>query len=303
VVVIVGPFEFVGGARQAELSQSRGRRNMGVAGVRRTSVPSRPECGQPHPAGTTVAHMAAEHTHAEEPEPSGTRAAPLSRSLASTTGARRILALQRAAGNLAVRRLLRQEAAPAPGPGGGFRMPWQAARAALEIANPKSILSKHPNNRLDAGVEYGGLIYKLGGLYYYTEPLAGSPDRPQVEVWDALGLVPEAARTSVAGDYHTHGGDYAVDELHYGEDFSGYHAAAGPVSQEALEQSDVVGGRLDLQRHRVNMLNPQTYTLFLATPSGRFLLFTPATNVYFGFSPSASLLPPGRDVAPGSYAH
>lgn len=244
--------------------------------------------------------MAAEHAHSSEPERTSTES-PRFVAGATTTGAERILALQRAAGNAVVGRLLRQEAAPAPRD--GSRTPWQAAHAALEIANPKSILSKDPTNVLDAGVEYGGLIYKLGGSYHFTEPMAGAPDKPEVEVWDALSLVPEAARTSIAGDYHTHGGAYAVDVLQYGEDFSGYHAAAGPYSQKSLEKSDVVGGRLDLQRHRQNMLNPQTYTLFLATPSGRFVLFTPATNNYFSFSPSASLLPPDQEVPSASYAH
>ena len=195
---------------------------------------------------------------------------------------------------------------------GGFAMPWQAARAALEICNPKSILSKDPNNILDSGTEFGGLIFKLGGRYVFTPPMAGSSG--SVDTWLALSKVPAEALTSIVGDYHTHGAppdprrDPREATKESGEDFSGFHAEMHPLTKQVTtgqqeKHGDIWEGRTDLETHKKEILNPKTFTLFLATPTGRFALFTPGTGVVFSFSPDPRLLPPGQTVAPYSAAH
>src|SRR4051812_38906040 len=87
----------------------------------------------------------------------------------------------------------------------GYPTAWKAAFAALCICNPKSIQSMDANDRLSTGTEYGGLIYKKGTRFYYTEPIAGDV-QGHVDVWEALSKVPADCQSSIVGDYHTHGG-------------------------------------------------------------------------------------------------
>jgi hypothetical protein len=193
----------------------------------------------------------------------------------------------------------------APAVSGGFAIPWQAARAALEIVNPISILSKDPNNILDSGTEHGGLIFKLGGRYFFTPAVVGASG--SVDTWLALSTVPAEARRSIVGDYHTHGAppdprrDPRERVKESGEDFSGFHAELHPLTGEVTtgeqeKHGDIWEGRSDLETHRNEILDPKTFTLFLGTPTGRFALFTPATGVVFSFSPDPRLLPAGQRV-------
>jgi uncharacterized protein DUF4157 len=90
----------------------------------------------------------------------------------------------------------------------GYPTAWQAAHAALAICNPKSVKSKDPTNILSWGNEYGGLIYKVGDEYFFTEAVEGTGaagESATVDPWKALDKVPAAAKRSVVGDYHTHG--------------------------------------------------------------------------------------------------
>jgi hypothetical protein len=193
----------------------------------------------------------------------------------------------------------------------GYPSAWQAAFAALARYNPQSILSKDPNNILDRGKEYGGLIYKIGNQYFYTEAVIGSGGAEQssaVDVWAALDKVPPDARKSIVGDYHTHGAppdprrDPRERVLESGEDFSGTHAEWDPLAKEVTtgqekQAGDIYEGRQDLVRRRDNILDVTSYTLFLGTPRGRFALFTPGKNILFSFSPDPRLLPATQPAA------
>ena len=175
----------------------------------------------------------------------------------------------------------------------------EAAFTALTIANPKSIMSGDlPGS--PTGFEYGGLIFKLGDKYHFTEPIQGEEKR--VEVWDALSLVPAEARTSIVGDYHAHGngknekGEYIGE----GEDFSGRHP--DPISMMSLslrERADIGGARKDIET-RPAILDPKTFTSYLATPRGRFAIFIPAQDIVFSFSPDSRLLPLDKKTPSGA---
>jgi hypothetical protein len=177
-----------------------------------------------------------------------------------------------------------------------FDMPWQAALEALTICNPQSILSMNLPGQV-WGIEYGGLIYKMSGKYYYTPPIKGSEEKASVEVWDALSLVPEEAKRSIVGDYHTHGGPRLPGT---GEDFSGFREK--PIREADKDKGDIAGIIKD-SKTRKEVLDPQKYTAFLATPTGRFTIFIPAQNLIFSFSPNPRLLPPDSKIAAAGYAH
>jgi hypothetical protein len=177
-----------------------------------------------------------------------------------------------------------------------FDMPWQAAFEALTLCNPQSILSMNLPGQI-WGIEYGGLIYKMGGKYYYTAPIKGSEESPTVEVWNALSLVPEEAKRSIVGDYHTHGGPRLPGT---GEDFSGFREK--PIREADKDKGDIAGIIKD-SKTRKEVLDPQKYTAFLATPTGRFTIFIPAQNLIFSFSPNSRLLPPDSKVSAAGYAH
>jgi hypothetical protein len=111
--------------------------------------------------------------------------------------------------------------------------------------------------------------------------------------------VPEAARTRIVGDYHTHGGPNPIAD---GEDFSGYHYGSVGTSD-----SDIVEAREDLERYRANILTDKNlgqarFTSFLGTPSGRFAVHNPALGSVFSFSPSPGLLPSDQTIPAASYA-
>jgi hypothetical protein len=199
----------------------------------------------------------------------------------------------------------------------GYPTAWQAAHAALAICNPKSIKSKDPTNILSSGNEYGGLIYKVGDEYFFTEAVVGQgagDESASVDPWKALDKVPAAAKHSIVGDYHTHGAppnpkrDPREATKDSGEDFSGHHAVYDALAKEVTtgtqkKTGDIYEVRNDLTTYKANILNPETYTAFLATPTGRFTLFIPKKNIVFSFSPDSRLLPPEQKPQAASYAH
>ncbi|TPQ34860.1 hypothetical protein C2U70_16045 [Bradyrhizobium guangdongense] len=199
----------------------------------------------------------------------------------------------------------------------GYPTAWQAAHAALAICNPKSIKSKDPANIMSSGNEYGGLIYKIGDEFFFTEAVVGQgagSESAAVDPWQALDKVPEAAKHSIVGDYHTHGAppdpkrDPRERVKDPGEDFSGHHADVDPLSKTVItgtekKTGDIWEVRDDLTKHKASILNPETYTAFLATPTGRFTLFIPKKNIVFSFSPDPRLVPPEQKPQAASYAH
>ena len=199
----------------------------------------------------------------------------------------------------------------------GYPTAWQAAHAALAICNPKSIKSKDPANILSSGNEYGGLIYKVGDEYFFTDAVVGQGaggESAAVDPWKALDKVPAAAKHSIVGDYHTHGAppdpkrDPREATKDSGEDFSGHHAVYDPLAKEVTtgtqkKTGDIYEVRDDLATYKSNILNPETYTAFLATPTGRFTLFIPKKNIVFSFSPDPRLVPPEQKPQAASYAH
>jgi hypothetical protein len=210
-----------------------------------------------------------------------------------------------------------KETKPAAAKAGGYPTAWQAAHAALAICNPKSIKSKDPKNILSSGNEYGGLIYKIGAEFFFTEAVVGQGaggESAAVDPWQALDKVPDAAKHSIVGDYHTHGAppdpkrDPRERVKDPGEDFSGHHADVDPLSKTVItgtekKTGDIWEVRDDLTKHKASILNPETYTAFLATPTGRFTLFIPKKNIVFSFSPDPRLVPPEQKPQAASYAH
>jgi hypothetical protein len=190
------------------------------------------------------------------------------------------------------------QAAP-PTLSGGFATPREAAFAALALCNPKSIMSGDlPGS--PRGFEYGGLIFKLGDVYHFTEPIQG--EEGHVEVWQALSLVPAEARTSIVGDYHTHGSGKNERGVYIGEgeDFSGLHAdALSMMLPSLLEKADIGGARKDVDT-RPEILDRTTYTSYLGTPRGRMAIFIPAQNIVFSFSPDSRLLPLDKKTPSGA---
>lgn len=141
-------------------------------------------------------------------------------------------------------------------PGPVFDTQDEAARAALEAANPQSIKDN---------LEYGGMIYKdKNGKYGYTGPAKGT---------DA-GFNPTDAPippgTTAAGDYHTHG-DYSTID---------------PVTKKAVRTSDPTKDDYNSDNFSQTDKNGITndakgnpgYKGYLGTPSGKFKQFDPATG-------------------------
>jgi|GEM_PF-7042190 len=210
-----------------------------------------------------------------------------------------------------------KETKPAEVKASGYPTAWQAAHAALVICNPKSIKSKDPKSITSSGNEYGGLIYKVGDEYFFTEAVVGTgagDESATVDPWTALDKVPAASRSSIVGDYHTHGAppdpkrDPREAVKDSGEDFSGHHAVYDNLLKEVTtgtekKKGDIYEVRNDLTKYKANILNPETYTAFLATPTGRFTLFIPKKNIVFSFSPDPRLVPPEQKPQAASYAH
>ncbi len=143
---------------------------------------------------------------------------------------------------------------PCPGgkKNGPFDSPDDAARAALNEANPQSIKDN---------TEYSGLIYKgTDGKYYYTGPAKGTDQGA-----NPLKQAPAPAGTTVVGDYHTHG-DYSTID---------------PVTKAAVRTNDPKKDQLNSDNFSTQDKNDnikQGYPGYLGTPSGTFRKFDPATG-------------------------
>jgi hypothetical protein len=139
----------------------------------------------------------------------------------------------------------------------GYGVQDSAARAALNEANPQSISDN---------LEYGGLIYQLGGDYHFTSPLKGTATGFSPSM--ARQLVPQGAL--VVGDYHTHG-DYS--RVVNGNPMR-TRAALDQFNSDHFSTSDILGIQSDGR-------GIPTYRGYLGTPSGVFRVFDPATGTQY----------------------
>jgi len=148
-------------------------------------------------------------------------------------------------------------AGPEPAPTNGpFATQDEAARAALERANPDSIR----DNR-----EYSGLIYRgTDGQYYYTGPLMGSDQGANPH--DS----PAPAGTTVVGDYHTHG-DYSTVDPDTGAAVRTSDPARDDFNSDNFSTTDRNGIASD-------GADTPGYAGYLGTPSGTFRRYDPATG-------------------------
>lgn len=140
----------------------------------------------------------------------------------------------------------------------GYSTANEAAKAALEFINPKSI----KENR-----EYAGYIYRdKHGRYHYTGPAHGTDQESS----------PSDARapknSTIVGNYHTHGNysllgpdgrAVATGDPHR-DDFNSDHFSRGA-------QGDT-GEIADMAKTHPGFLG------YLGTPSGKFLIYDPATG-------------------------
>jgi hypothetical protein len=135
-----------------------------------------------------------------------------------------------------------------------FATAEEAARAALEEANPRSITA----NR-----EYGGKIYQdAEGGFHYTAPMPG--EERQVD----LSSVSAPPGTTVVADYHTHG-DYSYDR----------GADVVRTSDPALDTFDADNfSQKDTKNLDKEGARDRGYRGYLGTPSGAFREYDPNTG-------------------------
>jgi len=139
---------------------------------------------------------------------------------------------------------------------GPFKTQDEAARAALEAANPKSI----KDNR-----EYSGLIYRdANGQYYYTGPIQGSDQ--SANPYDA----PAPDGTQEVGNYHTHG-DYSIADPNTGIAVR----TSDPARDEFNSDNFSVQDKKFITQHGAGISG---YAGYLGTPSGKFRRYDPATG-------------------------
>ena len=140
----------------------------------------------------------------------------------------------------------------AAGSKGPYASADAAARAALAVANPKSIADN---------TEYSGLVYKgSDGKYYTTGPAKGTDQGA-----DPLRQAPAPAGTTVVGDYHTHG-DYST---------------ADPVTGAAVRTADPSKDQFNSDNFSSQDKSDNRkvgYPGYLGTPSGTFRKYDPATG-------------------------
>jgi hypothetical protein len=149
-------------------------------------------------------------------------------------------------------------AAAAAGAGAGqnangpFASPDEAARAALNKANPQSITDN---------TEYSGLIYQgQDGKYYFSGPAKGT-DQGANPLRDA----PAPAGTTVVADYHTHG-DYSTADPKTGAAVRTNDPSKDQFNSDNFSRQD----KIDNVK--------QGYPGYLGTPSGTYRKFDPATG-------------------------
>jgi RHS repeat-associated protein len=187
-------------------------------------------------AGTTTA---AEGAEARRPDgtPGGTRG--------TTQGARTPVNTRAA------------QAARAQNAGRGFRTQRQAARAALQDSNPRSVR---------ANLEHGGVIYRTpAGRYHYTGPVRGTA--AGVRPFNA----PAPAGTQVVGSYHTHA-DYSVD-------VGGVPRRTSNARLDDFNSDNF--SRTDINNANARGAAIPGYTgSYLGTPSGVFREYNPMSRVF-----------------------
>lgn len=146
---------------------------------------------------------------------------------------------------------------PAPETARGFTSQDDAAKAALNAANPQSI----KDNR-----EYSGVIYKTAdGKYHYTGPVKGT-DQGASPYRDA----PPPKGVQVVGCYHTHG-DYSTADPKTGAAVRTSDPAKDDFNSDNFSTTDkkFLSGK--------GAGNPG-YKGYLGTPSGTFRQYDPATG-------------------------
>jgi uncharacterized Zn-binding protein involved in type VI secretion len=156
--------------------------------------------------------------------------------------------------------------APGTSPGGGgggaagangpYATADEAARAALQAANPQSIAE----NR-----EFSGLIYQgADGQYYYTGPARGTATGA-----NPYRDAPAPPGTTVVGDYHTHGDYSELDDA--GNVVRTSDPARDDFNSDNFSDDDKTGIAAD-------GAGTPGYAGYLGTPSGTFRRYDPATD-------------------------
>lgn len=144
-----------------------------------------------------------------------------------------------------------------PGGNGPFDSQDEAAKAALEFANPQSIVT----NR-----EYSGLIYQgPDGKFYFSGPAQGS-DQGASPSRDA----PAPPGSRVVGDYHTHG-PYGLQDPGTGAVIPTHDPARDDFNADNFSTTDKTGIASD------GAGTPE-YKGYLGTPSGAFRKYDPVTG-------------------------
>ncbi len=139
---------------------------------------------------------------------------------------------------------------------GPFATQDEAARAALRVANPRSIR----NNK-----EYAGLIYKgSDSQYYFSGPIRGTDQGANPH------RAPAPAAATVVGDYHTHA-DYSIANPRTGAAVRTSDPARDDFNSDNFSTQDKVGIASDAT-------GVPGYKGYLGTPSGRFRCYDPATG-------------------------
>ena len=142
-------------------------------------------------------------------------------------------------------------------PGPVFATPDEAARAALNAANPQSIARNQ---------EFGGVIYRdANGKYGYTGPVGGTD-----QGFDP-SQAPAPPGTTVVGDYHTHG-DYSTVDPATGRAVRTNDPSKDQFNSDNFSPTDKAGIAADAH-------GDPNYRGYLGTPSGQFKSYDPSTGV------------------------
>lgn len=146
--------------------------------------------------------------------------------------------------------------APAGSTNGPFATADQAARAALNIANPMSVRDN---------LEYGGMIYRdTHGNYWFTGPGVGT------DTGFSPSSTPIPPGTTPAGDYHCHA-DYSVRDPATGRAIRTSDPTRDDYNSDNFSADDRRGIANDAAGH-------PGYRGYLGTPSGTFRSYDPATR-------------------------
>ena len=139
----------------------------------------------------------------------------------------------------------------------GYLTADEAAKAALDIANPISI----SENR-----EYGGLIYKdpSTGSYFFTAAVRGSEDG--VNPYSS----PAPVGMEVVGDYHTHG-NYSIRDPATGKIIATGDPENDVFDSDNFSTTDKIGITHDAW-------GKSEYKGYLGTPSGVYRVYDPKTK-------------------------